>query len=430
MRACCLIAVLTAALAGSLHAAPAGSTNAPTRTVSATQQFVSYAKHPLLSSELCAVAERAKREWLRIFDLPDKWRDPIVLVVREREGALTNAPAVRTQVLRSDRHLRYQIDFVVPPPIKDVELLSALIESLCAEYANRNQPTLAGTPYVAAPIPLWLSSGLTQSWIGRPDVLLDAVRANLSSRRPATASSLLATDRLPTDDEERELFFAESWIFVEGLLAVPGGTEKMLQFLQELGVRKSVNGAFQVVYGPQFTSPDAMEKWWSVTVASRSTSTVAQNLTGKETVERFDELLMIRFPAADAERMVPLDDVWRQAEQPWLREILQGRLAELQTLRSVAHPLFVEAIDVQARAVAELLGGKLARYRRSSAESRQLRDAADKKRRELSDYLNDVESSVNEAKVLNSYTRIFQESEAIRRVQVDPIRDYLDQFDK
>jgi hypothetical protein len=431
MRSHCLFVVMTMAGLGlAAAAAPAGTTNALTRTVSASQQFISYAPQPVLSAELCAVAERAKREWLRVFDLPDKWRDPILIVVHPREGALTNAPAVRAHVQRRERSLQYQIDCMVPPPVRDTDFLAMLVEALCAEYANRNQPIVAGSPYVAAPIPLWLTHGLMASWIGQPEVLLEALRGSLAGGKPGTASSFLATDRVPDEESERVLFTAETWVFVEGLLALPGGTEKIVQFLQELGARKSVSGAFQSVYGAQFPSPEALEKWWSVTVAGRSVSTVAQNLTGTETAERFDELLMIRFPVAEGEKVVPLEDVWRQAEQPWLREILQTRLAELQTLRSVAHPLYLGAIEWQTQAVAELLDGKFSRYRRSSAEARKLRAEADKKCRELAQYLDEVEARDDGTSVWREFSRIFQESETVRRVRVDPIRDYLDQFDK
>ena len=421
---CCWFIGLTA------DAAPAGTTNALTRVVSASKQFIAYAGNPMFAAELCAVAENSKREWLRLFNLTDEWRDPVVLVVHERAGALTNAPPVRTQTYRSDLHLKYQIECVVPPPVKDVELLAGLLEVLCAEYANRLQPTVSGTTYVAAPVPLWLSYGLTESLIGRPELLLETVRGNLS--KPVSASSLLAVDRLPVEGKEREAFLADSWVFTEGLLALPGGTEKMVRFLEELGARKSVSAAFNAVYQGHFPSAEALEKWWSVCLAGRSVSTVAQNLTAEDTARRLDAALMIRFPSGGGEKVLPLDDLWRQADQPWLREILQTRIGELQTLRSVAHPLYVGAIDLRIQGMSELLGRNFSRYRRSSAAARKAQETADQQYRALTVYVDEVEARLLPAgtNLFQVYFRIFEESDAIRRVRVDPIRDYLDRFDE
>jgi hypothetical protein len=435
MRARCLFAVLMAAggcwtTGQAAPAAAAGPTNALARSVSASQQFIAYSTNPGFAAQLCAVAEKAKREWLRMFDLPDDWRDPVVLVVREREGAWTNAPAVRTRVLRTDKHLKYQIDCVVPPPVPGVELLAGLLEVLCAEYANRDQPTVAGTPYVAAPVPVWLAFGLTELWIGSPEEMLETMRVQRRSARPLTASSLLAADRVPLDSPEREEFLASAWIFVEGLLALPRGTEKLVRLLQELGARKSVSGAFQAVYQPDFPSAEALEKWWNLCVANRSVSTVAQNLTGAETAQRLDAALVMRFPAGDGEKALTLDQVWRQADQAWLRDILKTRLGELSVLRSVAHPLYMATIELEIQAISELLTGKFSRYRRSSAAARQAREAADKKCQSLIQYLDEVEARGKGTDAVQVYFRIFEESETIRRVRVDPIRDYLDEFDK
>jgi hypothetical protein len=138
----------------------------------------------------------------------------------------------------------------------------------------------------------------------------------------------------------------------------------------------------------------------------------------------------VQFPSDENSKPLMLDDVWRQADQPWLQDILKTRLSELRVLRSVAHPLYVEAVNLQIQAVSELLDGKFSRYRRSSAAAQAARETADKRCREAAQYLDEVEACTGETNVFRAHSRIFEKSEKNRRTQVDPIRDYLDKFDK
>ena len=88
-----VVATITLAQTRGVRAASA-ETNALANTGSTSRQFAAYANNQLLPSALCVYAERVKHEWLRRMDVADNWRDPILLLVRTREPAQTNAPAI------------------------------------------------------------------------------------------------------------------------------------------------------------------------------------------------------------------------------------------------------------------------------------------------------------------------------------------------
>src|SRR5439155_17196786 len=141
-------------------------------------------------------------------------------------------------------HLKYQITCLVPPPIEEVELVTAVVEALCAETVNRKQPTFRGQSYIAPPIPAWLSHGLAQSIFGRPEFLLDVARRSVDAGRPQNAADLLNVTGPPADPGERELFQANTWLFTDALLAQPDRSRKLQRFLAELAPTKSVSNPF------------------------------------------------------------------------------------------------------------------------------------------------------------------------------------------
>ena len=127
-------------LVAAIGAGAVPSTNAPARFVGSTAgQFAAYTRDPVWSSVLSVLGSRVKREWLKTLDLPDRWRDPIVIVVSERTDGDRATPAVWMETLRTDLHLKFQVQLRVPPPLERSQVVSALVQGLCSEYANRDR---------------------------------------------------------------------------------------------------------------------------------------------------------------------------------------------------------------------------------------------------------------------------------------------------
>ncbi len=402
----------------------AADTNRVT-TTSASGQFIAHAPNALLSSVVCAFGEQIKRQWRQRLDLPDAWRDPIVIVIRDRPADASGDPPVRSEFFQFGTRLKYQITLVVPPPIEDNVLASAIVETLCAEVANRDQPWTSGAPHTGAPIPAWLVEGVTQTIVGRPDQLLTLVRRNANGSRPQQAMDVMRITRLPDDAAERALYRANAWLLTESFLQLPHGVRKMQQLLIELGATKTFARAFDGVYGDNFPDTPALEKWWSLQQAGCAVTTVAENLTMDETVHRLDALLTV-----EIEPRPPFRQLWRSYEQPWIKPWLQDRIAGLETLRGRAHPLYRPVIAAYMEAGAQLLDSKINRFRRATREADWLSTQADQRSRKIQETLDRAERAYAPAgtNTFQDFFRTLDRLEKFEQQRRNPISDYLDKF--
>ncbi len=432
-----VVALTQIAVTGEERAASA--TNALVSTRSASRQFVVYANDRLLPSALCVYAERVKREWLRLWDTSDRWRDPILIVVRPREPSQTNAPAISLDVFQTDKHLKYQIYCVVPPPLDDAELLTSMVEALCAEWANRDQPMVRGRAYAAPLMPLWLVQGVAASIQGRGDLLLAIARRSVAAGRPQSAADLLNARLLPSDPAERALFQANAWIFTESLLALPDGAQKLRRFLTEAGAQKVVSNAFWAVYRGEFPRDAALEKWWSLQQAGRTSAVVAENLTAQETAQRLDDILLTRLDPTRGRRGMPgekemtVDQLWRYADESWLKHVLELKIDRLGALRSQAHPLYQAVIDDYIDAVGWLARQSTVRFRRGVRKAEAARLAAEKQSRAIAAYLDQAERVYAPGEFSRSFAGYFRTLDQFQKLEDErrnPISDYLDKFDR
>ena len=433
--------IVSALFSGSLAASPEASaavdTNALICTISTSHQFVAYAHDRLLSSALCVYAEGVKREWLRRMNVADQWRDPIVLVVHAREPFQTEAPPISWQTFQTDKHLEYQI-YLCASPLDEAELLAAIVDRLCAEWANRTQATVHGREYIVPVMPLWLVQGLAASIHGRNDALLGAVRRSVAAGRPVRAAELLSAKVLPSNPAERTLFQANAWMFTESLGTLPGGAEKLRKFLVELGSQKSASRAFWSVYRRDFPRDLTMEKWWSLQQVGRASVGRAENLTAKDTEQRLDAILLTKLGPTNGRRGLPdtetpLDQLWHYTDSPWLKDLLKLKSDQLGLLRGQAHPFFEPAIDRYIEAINWLLQQNTVRFRRSVAKATAARAAAEQQTQATTAYLDEAERTYTPeelSKPLTGYFSTLDRFQALDQQRRNPISDHLDQFDR
>jgi hypothetical protein len=431
---------LAAAIAAVTQSMAAGSTptNAVVSTVSASRQFVGYAADRLLPSTLCAYAERIKREWLRRMDLSDNWRDPIVLFVQTRQPGQSDTPPVSMAVFQTDEHLEYRIRCVVPPPIDEDELSRTLVDALCLEWSSREQVPERGKPYHVPNIPLWLSEGLAASVAGHYEPLLSVSKRSVTGGRPQQAGALLEVKTLPDGTMDRQLFRANSWMFVEGLLGLHNGPQKMRSFLSELGAEKVVSNAFWKVYQGDFANSVALEKWWSLELVGRASMSVAQDLSADDTERDLAAILGTKLSSTGGRRGMPgdieiaVDDLWRYEGAPWLMNVLKLKIDRVGALRGVAHPLYLPVLDQYMEALVWLQRGSVTRFRRALSRAQATRAGADKKSHGITAYLNQAERVYAPEALTNGFRGYFQtldQQEKLESERHSPISDYLDRFD-
>ncbi len=394
-------------------------------TTSSSGQFIAHAPNALLSSAACAFGEQIKRQWRQRLDLPDAWRDPIVLDIRDRTADVSGDPSVRSQFFQFGTRLNYQITLVVPPPIEDSSLASAIVKTLCAEVANRDQPRTSGAPYTGARMPVWLVEGVTQTIVGRPDQLLTLVQRNATGSRPQQAMDVMRVTGLPDDAAERTLYRANAWLLTESFLQLPNGVRKMQQLLVELGATKTFARAFDAVYGDTFPDTAALEKWWSLQQAGSAGTAVAENFAVAETVHRLDALLTV-----EIEPRPPFRQLWRSYEQPWVKQWLQDRIASLETLRGRSHPLYRPVIAAYMEACAQLLDSKINRFRRAAREADRLSDQVNQQSRQIQETLDRAERAYAPAgtNTFQDFFRTLDRLEKFEQQRRNPISDYLDKF--
>ena len=435
--------VLSAVAASIFAKAPcslaASNTNAPICTISTSRQFAIYANDRLLSSALCVYAERVKHEWLQRMNLADEWRDPIVIVVRPCAGAPANESPISWQTFQTDKHLKYQIYCCAPPPVQEADLLAAIVDRLCTEWANRSQPTVRGQTYTVPFMPMWLVQGLAASIRGRNDSMPGVVRRSIVAGRPQRAAGLLTARVLPSNPAERTLFQANAWIFTESLLGLPGGTEKLRRFLTELGSQKSANNAFWSVYRQDFPRELMFEKWWSLQQVSLASVGVAENLTASETAKQLDDILATKLDVVNGRRgqsgesRTDFDQLWHYNDEPWLKNVLRLKSDRLGALRGQAHPFYEPAIDQYLEAINWLILRNTVRFRRTVMKAESAREEADRQTRATDAYLDEQErihAPEEPSRMLTGYLSTLDHFQDLDQQRRNPIGDYLDKFDR
>jgi len=417
----------------------ATATNALVTVFSTSRQFAASATDQILPPVLCAYCERVKREWLQRLDMADNWRDGIFLVVQTRGAAQQNAPAISPVVFQTDEHLRYQIYCLIPARIDEGKLLAAILETLCSEWANREQAIVPGTQYVPAVIPPWLVYGLAGSIQGHHEFLLSVVQHSAAAGRPEPAMQVLDLKAPPADPMEQQLFQANAWILTEELLALPDGPRKLRNFLTELGTQKVASNAFWMVYRPDFPQETALEKWWSLEQARYMSTTLAQNLSADETTQELDAVLGTKLGPRAGQRSttdeteVAIGQLWRYADAPWLKDVLKLKIDRLGALRSHAHPIFQPVVDRYIEAIVWLYRGSVLRFRRGVEGADVARAAAEKESRRITAYLDQAERIHSPEEMSKTFTGYFQTLDQFQKMDDErrnPISDYLDKFDR
>jgi hypothetical protein len=444
-RALCCVAFVTAF---PLTAVAVSQTNSLFRAVSISRQFSGYAASQLLSPAMCVFAEHVKREWLKRLDLSDKWRDPIILLVTEREGEppseprrdsarqeprppgyAPNTPSLSLQVFVTDLHLKYQVRAVIPPSVDESQLAGCIIEALCLEFANRTRPTSPAAEFRATPVPLWIIRGLTQSIVGRPDVLLAAARRSVAAGRHATAAAVLDASMPPKDPAEALLFDANAWLMLESLLELPAGSAK----LQQLLLSRDATKVFARVFA-EFKDDAMREKWWSLELSRRTAANVAEQISPQQTSRILDEILITRLTQEDGEiRELPLAQLPLYFHRQWMRDVLRTKLTRLDALRSQSHPLQRPVLDAYRDAVLQLQQQRLARFKRSLDHAERLNSETRSDVQQISEVLDQAELAhvtPSAAAGFQGYFRILEQLQSAEQNRRNPMSDYLDKFDQ
>jgi hypothetical protein len=260
----------------------------------------------------------------------------------------------------------------------------------------------------------------------------------VAAGRPPQARDLLGAKTPPADPMERQLFQADAWIFTESLLALPDGPRKLRDYLSELRAQKTASNAFWTVYRRDFPQETALEKWWSLELVRRASTSQAQNLSADETARQLDAILLTKLSPTGGRKGMPdetdvtIGDLWQYAEAPWLKDVLKLKIDRLGALRSQAHPLYQPVLDKYAEAVTWLYRGTATRFRHGVKAAERARAAAEKQSHGIAAYMDQAERIYAPGEFSQTFTGYFQTLDQLQKLDTQrrsPVSDYLDQFD-
>lgn len=388
----------------------------PIRVLSASRQIVVFADDSLTASRLCARAENLRRVWLSLLQLPPRWRDPIAIVVSQRNAVFTQPGA---------GHLKYQVECRLD--ITDERLDALILEALCRELANR-ELILTSTTTSGAAVPLWLPVGLRETLEGRPNELLPVIQRCVEGGRPPSLEQVQAVNVWPTNHVEELLFRANAWLLTESLLSLPQGAAKIGKLLTAAAANEP-SWTFGTVYGADFSDQTAREKWWSLQLTRKTTANIAEALSATETGAELEDILRTQLTQLKGPpRNVPAGDLGQHDREPWFPSLVRDKADRLQMLHSRAHPLYRETVATYITAFAALRQYQGFRYRSYLKRAQAQRIEADRYCREIDQYVTQVERQhgLADDRALETVAAP-PEPPGERR---DPLSDYLDQFDK
>ncbi len=328
---------------------------------------------------LAVAGERVKMALLRELGLRDRWQGRIRLNIRS-DMSQSGTPLVVVATRFADGWA-YTLD--LPEQIERDALVRLLLQALLMELANRNSGPFSPE------LPIWLLEGMSeriQSLVGpelvpqqapllgrvgpqlarMPPMVKDqigfgaaeALRNWLREHPPLSFNDLsLPPPRLQGDN--LKTYRASAQLFVSALLQLPNGKRAMTDMISLLPQRLNWQTAFLEAYRAHFPRLLGVEQWWALVSLQFLAGTEPHSWSPQLTRRKLDEVLQVLVERRAPQEQtpvrgpVPLQEIIRQTPYRVHRELLRGRLAQLEVLQQNAAPEFVPLINQYAKILRE-----------------------------------------------------------------------------
>lgn len=282
---------------------------------------------------------------------------------------------------------RFENTWVYHVAIPDVlprdRLVRALTSVLLLEYANRN----AGEH--SADIPSWLVEGfswellaenLHEDIISAPDQTIGGIPTDLVSQTARNMDSLAAARIVlqdysvltfsqmswPTDlqlsNDDGGQYHASAQLFVDKLLALPGGGAKMRAMLSSLPRYYNWQTAFETAFRENFRSLLDVEKWWALKSVVFCSQSPGPQWTLATSREKLDEILSVAVACRSTSNSMPtyavvsLQRVIQNFNDTLQRQILQAKLRDIELAQLRVSPSLAVLTAEYRNAIAGYLG--------------------------------------------------------------------------
>lgn len=129
------------------------------RSASSSRQFLVYGADIRLRGAICDLAERTKRDVIKLIDQRDGWTTPILINAQYPQANLPERPRAGLSFVQTGFGLKLQLDLTIASDPSPPEVRRELLRAILSEMMYRGKTgLLAGKMYVSPPD--WLIDGI------------------------------------------------------------------------------------------------------------------------------------------------------------------------------------------------------------------------------------------------------------------------------
>lgn len=400
----------------------------PEHSVSTSRQFLVYGPDVRLRGAICDLAERTKRDVLRLIDQRDDWITPIVVNARYPQANLPEAPRVALNFAQTGFGLKLQLDLTIVADARQPEVRRELLRVILLEMMYRTDLPV-GAAYV--PPPDWVLDGIAprQSDFDR-EKLLDVLRTPVAARKIPSLETFLRQRPVLFDALGRSLYRAYSFALVELLLRGPEGRHCLARFIASLPAASNDAMAGLRTHFPGLNANNA-EKAWRLYLEQLATGQSFQLLSAKETEQKLDELRVAKTCDAGPTKQYRLDEFPKFIRDASSKVALARFSGDLRTLATRANPIYSPLICEYDKAATRLARGKTNGIAEQLVRLKAARNRIAAQARNIDDYMNWFEATKprGPSGAFADYLRAAERTSQPEKRRSDSISVYLDVFE-
>lgn len=345
----------------------------PRESISASHQFIIVCDDKAARIRTTTYCEEIKSAFLQLLGANDRWKFPIVVHIRDVPDSAHPAASVR--MYEADFGLKIDVEINLAADLTGVHLEPHLLRALVLEMAYRDRGGMTqGAEYVEPPP--WLIEGMAR-YIDTRDSGTDAsvYRSLIQSNQLPSFADFLAENPVGMDSTSLSLYDACSLSLLQLLIDLPGGRVRLCAFIRGLPSGQEAGAGLIRNFTALGSSPDGLEKWWTLGIARLSASDRYMGLSAEETEQKLASVLFLRMAVNrnGEPKEFRLQDFRSFMNNPERRPAILRMNLSLVALSAQANPLFRSVIADYQQVALDLLRGRtnglpehldaLARYR-------------------------------------------------------------------
>lgn len=400
-------------------------------STSTSRQFIVYGADVRVRGALCDLAERTKANLLKVLQLRDDWKTPIVVNLDYPQANLPELALSRFDFSQIGSGLKLQLNLLVTDGLDGREVQRELLRAILLEMIYRQRTSIAaGTRYSAPPD--WLVDGILQLAPGRnPDEAAQLLENMVGSKRITPLDEVVRQKRELLEPASRKMHDACAMALVQLLIDSPDGRRKLVKFIDDLPDAPNDPMANLQVHFPTVLGRSA-SKWWSLSVAHLSATNRYEILSVTETQKRLDQLMHIVVTGPDGRpRDYDIGDFADYLKLQGSRGALRHLSREFLLLGTRANPSYHSIVQEFYLITRELSRGETKHIAARLTRVNSYRAVVDSQGRDVDDYMNWFEATQLKTMsgAFSGILKAASEEEEGPPRRRDPISVYLDSIE-